>query len=96
MTRILFVTAALLASSSAFAETYDANGPIRHGNRCWAVSDSRGFGYWDTCASRQEIQEVAKKQGVTVLIDQARSQRASTVATDTGGSGGGGGGGGGR
>lgn len=91
MKRILFVMAVLATSTSAFA---DANGPIRQGNKCWAINDSRGFGYWDTCASRQELQESAKYKGVITMIDEARTQ-GNRGSGEGGGSGGGSGGGGG-
>jgi hypothetical protein len=99
MKRILFVMAALTVATSAYAapaSNYaDPNGPIRQGTKCWAISDARGFGYWDTCASREVMQETAKLKGITTLLDEATTQgnRGSGEGGGSGGSGGSGGGG---
>src|SRR5581483_6392421 len=96
MKRVLFAMAVLAVSTSAFAQSrIDPNGPIRQGGKCWAVSDPRGFGYFDSCASKSEAAEINKNKGVTTVeIDVAKSQieRGSGTSGDGGGGGGGGGG----
>jgi hypothetical protein len=100
MTRILFVIAALATSTSAFAaSTYaDPNGPIRSGNKCWAISDARGFGYWDACASKQEVLEIVQQKGINTVVDIAKSQaeRGTGEGSSSGGGSGGSSGGGGN
>jgi hypothetical protein len=87
MKRFLLVMAALAISTSAFAQ---ANGPVRQGNKCWAITDQRGFGFWDTCASHQEILDRNKRSGTRDIYDQARTNYDTSMP---GGGGGGGGGG---
>lgn len=104
MKKVVFTFAALAVSTPAWSVPYfDANGPIRNGNQCWAVTDSvRGHGYWDECASQTEAAEFFKAHGVIDIIPVAKSQRdnggdasAGGGGDSGGGSGGGGGGGGG-
>jgi len=91
MKRFLLVIAAVVISTSAFA---DAGGPTRKGNKCWAVTDhARGFGFWDHCADTTQGLDVDKHQGRTLKFDRAATPDSGV---GNGGDGGGGGGGGGR
>lgn len=87
MKPLLALLALLAITNTALA---DAGGPIRKDNKCWAVTDSsRGFGFWDRCASNTQIRK--DDPGLTITFDRAVSQ---TALDNTGGDGGGGGGGG--
>jgi hypothetical protein len=91
MKKFLLVLAAIVISTSAFAQ---ANGPVRQGNKCWAAIDQRGFGFWDSCADRQEIVERGKQDGRHFTFDEARTVSPDSIGNAAGGGGGGGGGGG--
>jgi hypothetical protein len=51
MNRFLLAAAILVISTSAFAQ---ANSPSRKGDKCWTVTDQRGFGYWGGCSSGRD------------------------------------------
>jgi len=87
MKPILIAIGLIAMSSAAFAD----GRPTVQGNKCWAISDSRGFGYWDNCASGAELAEKNREQGYKDDIPRARTQ---PDIDSTGGAGGGGGGGG--
>ncbi|MDI3469341.1 MAG: hypothetical protein OJF62_001404 [Pseudolabrys sp.] len=89
MKRFLLVAAALVISTSAFA---DAGGPIVRGHKCWAQTDQRGFGFWDQCADRHELARRAGRDGLTTLYPAAVTVGVgSTISNGDGGGGGGGG-----
>jgi hypothetical protein len=90
MKSVLVLMALMTASTAAFA---DPTGPTRQKDRCWAVTDSsRGFGYWDRCASREEVIKYSQDQNLTFFYDRAASQPDLPGPGDGGGAGGGGGG----
>jgi hypothetical protein len=88
MKRFLLVAAAIVISTSAFAQ---AGGPVRQGNKCWVLTDARGFGFWDQCADQKELDR--ENKGHRGMFDRAVT---SSTGVGVGGDGGGGGGGGGR
>jgi hypothetical protein len=86
MKTLILALAALTVTTAAFAE---AGGPISSGNKCWAATDQRGFGFWDKCATGQFLAEINRQQGL-------RSIPAPVTPVNViqgGGDGGGGGGG---
>ena len=87
MKTLILALAALTITSSAFA---DAGGPVRNGNKCWAATDQRGYGFWDKCATGQFLAQINQRQGLH-SVPQPVTQ---VSATQGGGDGGGGGGGG--
>jgi hypothetical protein len=88
MKKFLLVLAAVAISTSAFAQT---NGPVRQGGKCWAAIDQRGFGFWDSCAGRQEIAQRGKEDGRRGTFDEARTTNRDSIGNAAGGGGGGGG-----
>jgi hypothetical protein len=93
MKRLILVLAALAISTTAFAQ---AGSPVRQGNKCWAATDQRGFGFWDVCADRQETARRGLEQGRTGSFDAPRTVAADNIGNAAGGGGGAGGGGNGR
>jgi hypothetical protein len=93
MKRLILALAAVAISTSAFAQ---AGGPIRQGNKCWAVTDQRGFGFLDQCADAREVAARGQLQGLTRQFDQPRTVAADNIGNAAGGGGGGAGGGGGN
>jgi hypothetical protein len=90
MKRVLLLAAALMISTSAFA---DAGGPIVRGHKCWAQTDPRGFGFWDQCADRHELAQRASRDGLTTLYPAAVTVEIDSTIGNGGGGGSGGGGG---
>jgi hypothetical protein len=88
MKTFILVVATLAVTTSAFAE---AGGPVRQGNKCWAASDARGYGFWDKCATGHYLSEINQRQGLTNV-----PQPVTPTALSNGGGDGGGGGGGGQ
>lgn len=89
MRTALLVLAALTVTTTAFAE---AGGPIRSGNKCWAATDQRGYGFWDKCATGQLLAQINQRQG----LHNVPAPVSPVSALQGGGDGGGGGGGGGK
>jgi len=86
MKTAILVLAALTVTTTAFAE---AGGPVRSGNKCWAATDQRGYGFWDKCASGQFLTQINQQNG-TLGVTHALTR---TTTSFGGGDGGGGGGG---
>ena len=60
MKRVLLIAGIVAISTAAFAQ---ANGPIRQGNKCWAVTDQqRGFGFWDNCADSMDCNALLSRK----------------------------------
>ncbi len=36
---------------------------MRSGNKCWAATDQRGFGFWDKCATGQFLTQINQQHG---------------------------------
>ena len=85
MKTLILVLAALTVTTSAFAQ---GGGPVRSGNKCWAATDQRGFGFWDKCATGHLLAEISKETGT-----HGFSHAATMTTTSFGGDGGSGGGG---
>jgi hypothetical protein len=85
----ILVVAALTVSTAAFAEP---NGPTRRGDKCWVVMDQRGFGFWDRCATGQELTSRNRQEGLHLKTPQPRTISNVGPAGPGGGGGGGGGG----
>jgi hypothetical protein len=91
--KALFVAMGLVAvSTSAFAQP---GGPIVQGNKCWAITDGRGFGYWDSCATGPLLEQRNRDIGVNPRTPRALTQLDNNDYGGAGGAGGGAGGGGG-
>jgi len=88
MKTLILALAALTVTTAAFAE---AGGPIRSGNKCWAVTDQRGYGFWDKCATGQLLAQINQQQGIYGI-----THAVTRTTTSFGGGDGGGGGGGGK
>ena len=86
MKTTILVLAALTVTTTAFAE---AGGPIRSGNKCWASTDQRGYGFWDKCASGQLLAQINQRQGV-FGVTHAVTQTTTSFGGGDGGAGGGG------
>ena len=87
MQTVILAFAALTVTTAAFAE---AGGPVRNGNKCWAVTDQRGFGFWDKCAAGQVLAQINKQQGTFGITHAVTMTTTSFGGGDGGGSGGGG------
>jgi hypothetical protein len=87
MKTTILVLAALTVTTTAFAE---AGGPIRSGNKCWAATDQRGYGFWDKCATGQLLAEINQRQGLHSVPAPVSPVSAFQGGGDGGGSGGGG------
>jgi hypothetical protein len=85
MKRALLAMALVMISGAAFAE---AGQPTKNGDRCWVLTDSRGFGYWDQCASWHKTEEANRKVGIRGRYARAQHQ---LELHDFDGAGGGGG-----
>ena len=88
MKTIILALAALSVTTAAFAE---AGGPIRSGNKCWAATDQRGYGFWDKCAAGQLLAEINQRQGLHGVTHAVTMTATSFGGGDGGGAGGGGG-----
>jgi len=93
MKRALIAIALVTVSSAAFAE---AGRPLVQGKKCWAITDGRGFGYWDQCAGYVERAERNRAIGLRPNIPRAVSQLDLVDFDGAGGAAGDGGGGGGN
>jgi hypothetical protein len=93
MKRVLFAMTLVMVSSAAFAE---AGQPTAKDGKCWALTDSRGFGYWDHCAGWEEAQRASRPVGINGRFARARTQMELYDFGGAGGAGGDGGGGGGN
>ena len=87
MKTLILALAALTVTTAAFAE---AGGPIRSGNKCWAATDQRGFGFWDKCASGQFLAQINRQHGTFSVTHAVTMTTTSFGGGDGGGSGGGG------
>jgi hypothetical protein len=87
MKTIILVLATLTVTTSAFAQ---AGGPIRSGNKCWAVTDQRGYGFWDKCATGNFLTEINQRQGTHGITHAVTMTATSFGGGDGGGAGGGG------
>ena len=88
MKTFILVAAALTVSTAAFAEP---NGPVQRGDKCWVTMDQRGFGFWDRCATGQELVSRNRHEGQHRAIPQPRTISNMGPAGPGGGGGGGGG-----
>jgi hypothetical protein len=86
MKTIILAFAVLSVTTAAFA---DSNGTTRRGDKCWAATDARGFGFWDKCAEGQMLVDRNKQEGLRRDMNQPRTQ--SNIGTAGPGGGGGGG-----
>jgi hypothetical protein len=82
----ILVVAALTVSTAAFAEP---NGPARRGNKCWVTMDQRGFGFWDRCATGQELSDRNRQEGLHLQTPQPKTRSNMGLAGPGGGGGGG-------
>ena len=87
MKTVILVLAALTVTTSAFAQ---GGGPIRQGNKCFALTDQRGYGFWDKCAQGAVLADIQQRQGTHGVT------HAATITNPTQGGGGDGGSGGGK
>ena len=85
MKTLILVLAALTVTTSAFAQN---GGPMRQGNKCFAITDQRGYGFWDKCAQGQLLADIQQRQGVHSVTHAATQ---FDVSNGGGGDGGGGG-----
>ncbi|MCZ7656833.1 MAG: hypothetical protein M5U07_02785 [Xanthobacteraceae bacterium] len=51
MKRFLLSAALVVVSSAAMAQIVT---PSRIGNKCWVMTDHRGYGYWESCRFHTE------------------------------------------
>ncbi len=92
MTLVATAAAALPANAAPRGDTAVANpsaqSTIQVGNQCFKPTDSRGYGYWDSCDNVYAF-TIGRRGVRSLTVD-------SNGADGGGGDGGGGGGGGGR
>ena len=103
MKRCLLAVALVAISSAAFAQ---GAGPTRMGNKCFVLTDYRGFGYWTPCPTLGLIQmqgEPGKAAPpgktptpITHVVPMGGADGGGGSGGGGGGAGGGGGGGGNR
>jgi hypothetical protein len=89
MKSLLIAVSLIAISTAALAQ---GAGPTVQVKKCWATTDTRGFGYWDACASGAELIRENDKRGYEGPIPRARSQGDVDTSGGAGGGGGGGGG----
>jgi len=87
MKTFVLALAALSITTGALAES---NGPVRRGDKCWVTMDQRGFGFWDKCASGQELATRNRQEGLRLDIAQPQTRSNMGPAGPGGGGGGGG------
>jgi hypothetical protein len=93
MKQVLLAIALVAIAGTAFAE---AGRPIRQGGKCWAITDARGFGYWDHCAAGHELVARNRERGFDPNTPRARTQLDLFDYDGAGGGGASAGGGGGN
>jgi len=86
MKTLILAFAALTMTTAAFAE---AGGPVRSGNKCWAATDQRGYGFWDKCATGQLLAQISQQTGTHGVTHAATMTTTSFGGGDGGGAGGG-------
>ena len=86
MKTLILVLAALTVTTTAFAQ---AGGPTRSGNKCWAATDQRGFGFWDKCATGQFLAQINQQHGTRGITHAVTTTNPSSGGGDGGGGGGG-------